>query len=93
MISDESPEYQALSPETLGGTSVGIMIYVEDVDSFTEKAVGEGLKVLRALKDHFYSDRSGTLEDPYGHKWYISTHIEDVSPEEMNKRAKEIYGG
>lgn len=68
------------------------MIYVEDVDTFTAKAVSEGLEILRPVEDQFYGDRSGQFKDPFGHIWAFATHIEDVSPEEMNQKAKEMYG-
>ena len=93
MLADEHPEMGALSPETVGGTPVTLMIYVEDVDDFAGKAVAEGLKVIQPIKDQFYGDRSGQFEDPFGHKWSFATHIADVSPDEMNQKAKEMYGG
>lgn len=92
MLADEFPDLDAVSPETIGGTPVQLMVYVEDVDGFTQKAVAEGLQVLRPVQDQFYGDRSGQFRDPYGHMWTFATHIEDVSPEEMNRRAAEIYG-
>ncbi|MBC7900858.1 MAG: VOC family protein [Saprospiraceae bacterium] len=92
MLADEHPEMGALSPETIGGTPVTLMIYVEDVDTFTEKAVAEGLTVLKPVADQFYGDRSGYFKDPFGHQWSFATHIQDVSPDEMNQKAKEMYG-
>ncbi len=86
MLADESPEAEAISPKTLGGTTVGLMIYVDNADSVFNKAVSMGAKVKKPMADQFYGDRNGTLEDPWGHKWTISTHVEDVTPEEMNKR-------
>ena len=86
MLADEYPDYGNLSPKTLGGSSVRLHMYVEDVDAFFEKAVAAGAKVLIPIADQFYGDRSGRLEDPFGHVWLISTHVEDVSPEEMNRR-------
>jgi len=86
MLADEFPEAEAISPRTLGGTTVGLMIYVNDADSVFNKAIGMGAKVKKPMADQFYGDRNGTLEDPWGHKWTISTHVEDVTPEEMNKR-------
>ncbi|HKX29502.1 MAG TPA: VOC family protein [Blastocatellia bacterium] len=88
MMADEHPDFQALGPQTLNGTSVGIMIYVEDVDATFEKALAAGAKMLRSVEDKFYGDRSGTLQDPFGHVWHLATHIEDVSPDEMAKRAE-----
>ncbi len=93
MLADEFPDMGAVSPQTIGGTPVSLYIYVEDVDGFTEKAITEGLKVLKPVADQFYGDRSGHFEDPFGHKWGFATHIEDVSPEEMTKRAAAMHGG
>jgi PhnB protein len=89
MLSDEYPEMNLQSPRTLGGTPVTVSVYVEDVDSVVERAVGAGAKVLRPVADQFYGDRAGQLEDPFGHRWSVATHVEDVSPEEMAKRAAE----
>lgn len=86
MLADEFPEMNAVSPQTIGGSPIGLMFYVEDVDARFHQAVAAGAKVERPVKDQFYGDRSGTLIDPFGHKWTIGTHIEDVPPEEMNKR-------
>jgi PhnB protein len=88
MLADEFPQMGASSPQTLGGSPVGLMIYVEDVDSRFNQAVAAGATVERPLKDQFYGDRSGTLVDPFGHKWTIATHKEDVSPEEMQRRSE-----
>lgn len=88
MLADEMPgmpDY-AKSPATLGGTSNGYVLYVEDVDTDFQRAVAAGAKVKRPVTNQFYGDRSGTLEDPFGHLWTIATHIEDVSPDEMKKR-------
>jgi PhnB protein len=93
MLADEFPDMGALSPETVGGSPVSLYVYVEDVDAFTEKAIGEGLKVLRPVADQFYGDRSGHFEDPFGHKWGFATHKEDLTPDEINERAKAAYGG
>jgi PhnB protein len=87
MLADEFPEMGARSPMTLGGTPVGIQLYVDDVDAVTRRALAAGAKTLRPVKDQFYGDRSGTLSDPFGHQWTISTHKEDVSLEEMQRRA------
>jgi PhnB protein len=87
MLADEFPEMNFRSPQSLGGTPVNILIYVGDVDAFTKRAESAGAKVLRQPADQFYGDRMATLEDPYGHSWSFATHIEDVSPEEMRKRA------
>jgi PhnB protein len=88
MLADEFPEMQAVSPQTLGGSALSIMIYVEDVDTVFNRAVAAGATQQRPVEDKFYGDRSGTLVDPYGHIWHVSTHIEDVTPEEMAKRAE-----
>ncbi len=88
MLADEFPEMGYKSPKTLGGSPVSIMIYVEDVDTVFNQAVAAGAKEQRPVKDQFYGDRLGTLEDPFGHVWHVSTHKEDVSLEEMEKRAK-----
>ena len=92
MLADEFPEMGAQSPQTLGGSPVSIYIYVEDVDAFAHRAIEAGAKVLRPVADQFYGDRSVFLEDPFGHKWGFATHIEDVSPEEMKRRAAERFG-
>lgn len=86
MLADEYPDEGHLSPQTLGGSTVKLHMYVEDVDVFFETAVAAGAKVLIPVADQFYGDRSGRLEDPFGHVWLVSTHIEDVAPEEMQKR-------
>jgi PhnB protein len=93
MLSDESPEFGALSPRTVGGTPVTISVYVEDVDAVFDRAVNEGAKPLRAVENQFYGDRSGQFEDPFGHRWSVATHVEDVSPEETARRAAEMMGG
>lgn len=86
MLSDENPQEGHASPKTLGGSGVGIMIYVDDVDTIFKQAIAEGGTERKALQDQFYGDRSGTLTDPYGHVWTVATHKEDVSPEEIEKR-------
>lgn len=88
MLADEFPGMGHFSPATLGGTPVSLMLYVEDVDSLFKKAVKAGATVLRPVVDQFYGDRSGTVSDPFGHVWTISTHKEDVTPAEMKKRMK-----
>ncbi len=89
MLADEHPEMGYRGPLTLGGTPVSLMVYVEDVDSVFKKAIAAGGKERIAVKDQFYGDRSGTLTDPFGHIWTIATHVEDVAPEEMDRRAAE----
>ena len=88
MLADEFPEMGANSPKTMGGTPVSILLYVENVDQRFKKAVEEGGKIKRDLQNQFYGDRSGTLEDPFGHVWTIATHVEDVAPEEMQRRSE-----
>jgi PhnB protein len=87
MISDEFPEMGALSPQTVGGSPVSLYVYVADADETFKKAVAAGAKVKRPLADQFYGDRVGGIEDPFGHIWWIATHKEDVSMEELKKRA------
>jgi PhnB protein len=88
MLADEHPEMGHRGPQSLGGTPVGICLYVEDADAVFNKAVAAGAKVKQPVQDQFYGDRSGTVTDPYGHIWTISTHKEDLSPEEVHKRAE-----
>jgi len=87
MLADEFPEMGARSPQSIGGTPVGICLYVEDVDAVFKRAIAAGAKEERPLVNQFYGDRSGTIIDPFGHKWTIATHVEDVTPEEMGRRA------
>src|SRR2546427_12679815 len=87
MLADESPEMGHRSPQSLGGSPVSILLYVEDVDSLFNQAVSAGAKVQKPVQDQFYGDRIGGVTDPFGHVWYIRTHKEEVSPEEMRKRA------
>lgn len=87
MLADEAPEMKALSAKTLGGTPVSLLVYVEDVDKMFSTAIKAGAKAVRKVEDMFYGDRSGTLMDPFGHSWHISTHKEDLSPEEIEHRA------
>ncbi len=86
MLADEHPEINARSPQTLGGSPISIVLYVEDVDATVGRAVEAGAKLLRPVKDQFYGDRTGGVQDPFGHEWYVATHIEDVAPEELKKR-------
>ena len=92
MVAEEMAEWGNKSPETLGGSPVSFCLYVEDVDAVFKKAIDAGAKVENGMepKDQFYGDRSGNIIDPFGHKWVISTHIEDVSFEEMQKRADKM---
>ena len=86
MLSDEYPDFGAVSPQSLGGSAVTIHLYVEGVDALVSRAAAAGATVQRAPEDQFYGDRSATLVDPFGHRWMLATHIEDVSPDEMRKR-------
>ena len=89
MLADESREMDTKSPHNLGGSPLGLMIYVENVDEVFNRAISAGAREARPVKDQFYGDRSGNLVDPFGHKWTIATHIEDVPPQEMEKRMEE----
>ena len=93
MLSDEYPEEGIRSPATLGGTPVAIHLYVADVDALAARAVAAGAKLLRPVADQFYGDRSAPLLDPFGHRWFIATHREDVTPKEMKKRAAAAFAG
>jgi len=86
MLSDEFGEMGFRGPHSIGGSPVGIMLYVEDCDQMFNRAVAAGATVKKPLEDQFYGDRSGTLVDPFGHLWTIGTHKEDVSPEELRRR-------
>ncbi|MGH2731139.1 MAG: VOC family protein [Actinomycetota bacterium] len=89
MLADEFPEMGIRGPKAFGGSPVTISLYVQDVDDVFKRAVDGGAKVLREVKDEFYGDRSGMFEDPFGHRWSVATHVEDVPPDEMGKRAAE----
>jgi PhnB protein len=93
MMADEFPEYGGKAPQTLGGSPVSIYLYVEDVDAFFKKALAAGAKERKPVMDQFYGDRSGQLEDPFGHLWWVATHKEDVAPEEIQKRAEAMFAG
>jgi PhnB protein len=90
MLADEMPNMGFLSPQSRGGTTVQLHLYVTDVDATVQRAVAAGGKLTRPIEDKFYGDRAGTLEDPYGHVWYIATHKEDVPPKEMKRRMDEM---
>ena len=87
MLADEHPEHNARGPRSLGGSPISLMLYVEDVDAVVSQAVEAGARLTRPVADQFYGDRTGGVEDPFGHFWYIATHVEDVPPEELEKRA------
>ena len=86
MLADENPQTGIMSPQTIGGSSSSVLVYVENVDAVMQKALENGAKPLHPVKNQFYGDRSGSLLDPFGHMWSIATHVENVSPEEMKKR-------
>ncbi len=92
MLADEHPEMGIRGPKAFGGTPVTIGVYVEDVDAVFERALEAGASAVRPIEDQFYGDRSGQFEDPFGHRWSVSTHIEDVAPDEMAKRAAAMAG-
>jgi len=92
MLADEFPDMGAAGPKKVGGSPVTINVYVEDADATFKRAIDNGAKELRAVEDKFYGDRGGEFEDPFGHKWSVQTHIEDVSPEEMQKRMAAMGG-
>ena len=92
MLSDEFPDMAALSPRSVGGTPVMLMVYVEDVDDVFDRAVAAGATPLQAVENQFYGARSGQFEDPFGHRWNVATHVEDVPPDEMARRAAEAMG-
>ena len=90
MLADEQPGMGYRSPQTLGGAGVSLMVYVERVDETFKSGLAAGAKELQPIRNQFYGDRSGTLQDPFGHVWTVSTHVEDVSPEEMRRRSEEF---
>jgi PhnB protein len=90
MLNDEFPDHDNLGPKARGGTSVGLIIYTEDVDSAFRRAIEAGGTETMAVADQFWGDRMGSLKDPFGHKWSIATHTEDVSPEQMQQRLQEF---
>lgn len=91
MLADEFPEMDARSPQVYGGSPVSMMLYVDDVDAVVARAVAAGAKLQRPVADQFYGDRTGTVEDPFGHFWHVATHVEDMSPEELQRRAAERF--
>ena len=92
MLADEFPEMGIKGPKAFGGTPVSLSVYTEDVDATVEKAARAGATVIRPVADQFYGERVGQIEDPFGHRWSIMTHIEDVEPEELARRAREAAG-
>ena len=93
MLSDELPEMGQRSPKSVGGTPVTISVYVEDVDDAFDRAIRAGAQALRPVENQFYGDRAGQFEDPFGHRWSVATHIEDVPEDEMARRAAEMMSG
>jgi len=91
MVADEFPEMGAVGPNTLGGTSTALHIYTEDADKLFKQVIDAGATQIMPLKDMFWGDRYGQIQDPFGHRWAIATHKQDVSPEEMEKAAKEFF--
>jgi PhnB protein len=87
MVADEFPDLNFRGPHSIGGTPVHLHLYVDDVDTVVNRAVAAGAKILRPVQDQFYGDRSGSLADPHGHVWHVATHKEDLSMEELQKRA------
>ncbi len=87
MLADEHPELQALSPKTIGGSPISLHLYVADVDAAVERAVAAGAKLIRPVADQFYGDRVGGIEDPFGYRWFIATHKEDLTMDEIRRRA------
>jgi PhnB protein len=92
MLADESPQMNFRSPQSIGGSPVTLVLYVNDVDEIANRAVAAGAKLVQPVADMFYGDRAGTIEDPFGHIWHIATHKEELSPEEIKKRAASLYG-
>ena len=93
MLADEHPEMGARGPRSIGGSPISLVLYVEDVDATVNRAVEAGAKLTRPVANQFYGDRTGGVEDPFGHAWYVATHVEDVAPEEMQKRAAAAHQG
>jgi len=91
MLADESPQMNFRSPQSIGGSPVSLVLYVNDVDEIANRAVAAGAKLVIPVSDMFYGDRVGSIEDPNGHIWHISTHKEELSSEEIKKRAASYY--
>ena len=90
MLADENPQMGAVSATTIGNSPVSLYVYLPDVDRVVEKAQSEGAKIVKPVQDQFYGDRSGFLQDPFGHFWGVATHIEEVSPQELKERMKKL---
>jgi PhnB protein len=93
MLADEFPEMGQRSPKSVGGSPVTISIYVEDVDAVFDRGIRAGARALRPVENQFYGDRAGQFEDPFGHRWSVASHVEDVPPDEMARRAAEMTTG
>ena len=94
MLHDEMPEWKALSPQTIGDTATTIMLYVRDPDAVVKRAVEAGATLIMEVADQFYGDRCGSIKDPFGHKWTVAKHVEDVPPDEISRRyAKMLQQG
>jgi PhnB protein len=93
MLADVSPDMGPSTPTALGGSPVTMMIYVADVDDVVRRAVAAGASLERPVEDQFYGDRAGQIRDPFGHKWFVASHVEDVSADEMERRMAELMGG
>ncbi|HUC65874.1 MAG TPA: VOC family protein [Stellaceae bacterium] len=87
MLADEHPELHALSPKTIGGSPVTLHLYVENVDAAVERAIAAGATLVRPVADQFYGDRTGGIADPFGYRWFIATHKEDLTMDEIRRRA------
>jgi len=92
MLADEFPEMDARGPRSVGGSPVTLHVYVEDVDAVFARALEHGAREVRPVEDQFYGDRSGQFEDPFGHRWNVATHVEDVPSDEMARRVEEMMG-
>jgi len=93
MLADEHPEIGARGPQAFGGSPVGLQLYIEEVDAVVARAVAAGATLVHPVENKFYGDRMGTIEDPFGHRWYVTTHIEDVPPDEIARRAAALSRG
>ncbi len=93
MLASEFPKMNALSPKSVGGTPVSLLVYVEDVDATLAVAVREGAEVVSPVENQFYGDRTGRIRDPFGHEWTLATHVEDVGPEELERRQRAMAAG
>ena len=93
MLADENPQMNARSARAYGGSPIFLMVYVPDVDATVAQAIAAGGKLERPVANQFYGDRTGSIEDPFGYHWYLATHVEDVPPDELERRAAKAMGG